>query len=253
MGPPNGNFHMPYETGVVAEWTGANAHAQNRGGLREALLVAAESAADEAGHAILRGSAPPGRVLRLHKRFETRTSPYCALGVEPVVNVGLPRLCLSGERPPLTLDDEQDVTTTVPASGTYAWHIGPSTRPFVGVVPGRKEAYALTCEAPDGAVLERLSLVVDRGQAVTLNIGCGARATTFADRRPVGGDPALPASSIAPTVNGVPVRTASAPKRKPRTRAQLLAACNRRAARMASRRKRAAARSACKRRYGKRA
>ena len=46
IGPPDGNFHMPYETGVVAEWTGANAHSQNRGGLREALLIAAGEAAE---------------------------------------------------------------------------------------------------------------------------------------------------------------------------------------------------------------
>ena len=138
MGPPDGNFHMPYETGVVAEWTGANPHAQNRGGLREALLVAAEAAADETGHAILRGSAPAGRVLRVHKRFETRTSAYCATGIEPIVDIGLPRLCLSGERPPMTLSDEQDVTTTVPAGGTYAWHIGPSTRPFVAAPAARR-------------------------------------------------------------------------------------------------------------------
>ena len=25
MGPPDGNFHMPYETGVIADWTGENA------------------------------------------------------------------------------------------------------------------------------------------------------------------------------------------------------------------------------------
>ena len=33
MGPPDGNFHMPYATGVIAEWTGENAHA---GGPRRA-------------------------------------------------------------------------------------------------------------------------------------------------------------------------------------------------------------------------
>ena len=248
MGPPDGNFHMPYETGVVAEWTGANPHAQNRGGLREALLVAAEAAADATGHAVLRGSAPAGRVLRLHKRFETRTSPFCGKGIEPVVNIGLPRICLTGEQPALTLADELDVTTTVPGGGTYEWHIGPSTRPFAAA----KEAYELTCEAPGGEILERLSLVVDRGQAVTLNIGCGARASTFADGKPVGGDPALPPPAVAPTVNGVPVRTGPAAQRKTTTRAQRLRACNRRAAKLKTAKKRKAARAACARRYGKR-
>ena len=146
MGPPDGNFHMPYETGVVAEWTGANPHAQNRGGLREALLVAAESAADATGHAVLRGAAPAGRVLRLHKRFETRTSPFCGKGIEPIVDIGLPRICLTGEQPALTLADEQDVTTTVPAAG----HTSGTSARRRARSPPRKEAYELTCEAPGG-------------------------------------------------------------------------------------------------------
>ena len=28
MGPPDGDFHMPYQTGVVDEWTGNNAHSR---------------------------------------------------------------------------------------------------------------------------------------------------------------------------------------------------------------------------------
>ena len=217
LGPPDGNFHMPYETGVVAEWTGANAHAQNRGGLREALLIAAEAAADDAGHAILRGTAPAGRVLRLHKRFETKTAAYCAQGIEPIVNIGLPRICLSGEKPPLTLADELDATTRVPAGKTFAWHIGPSTRPFVAY-PVRKEAYELTCEAPGGTVLERLSLVIDRGQTVALDIGCGAGATRFANGARVGGDPGSPPPPTAPAVNGRPVPAGAGPTRKQRLR-----------------------------------
>ena len=34
MGPADGNFHMPYATGVIAEWTGNNAAAGGRGGLQ---------------------------------------------------------------------------------------------------------------------------------------------------------------------------------------------------------------------------
>ena len=139
MGPPDGNFHMPYETGVVAEWTGQNPHSQNRGGLREGLLVAARAAAEKADHAILQGAAPAGRVLRLHKNFETLTSPFCQKGIELVLNVGLEAICLTGQKPPLALADALDMETTVPASGVYDWHIGQSTRPFVGAA-GRKEA-----------------------------------------------------------------------------------------------------------------
>ena len=261
MGPPDGNFHMPYETGVVAEWTGANPHAQNRGGLREALLIAAGAAADSGDHAVLRGAAPAGRVLRLRKRFETRTSAYCQKGIEPIVNIGLPRICLTGEKPALALADELNATTTIPAGGAYTWHIGQSTRPFVGAVPGVKEAYELTCEQPGGAVLERLSLVIDRGQAVTLNVGCGAGPTTFSNGVAVGGDPSAPPGSTAPAVNGVavPPEAARAAKPKPRKltaaqrRAKQLTACNKRAKRIKSTKGRAAARRSCTRRFARKA
>ncbi|MBA3746987.1 MAG: hypothetical protein H0W96_05770, partial [Solirubrobacterales bacterium] len=225
------------------------------GGLREALLVAAGAAAADADHAILRGTAPAGKILRLRKRFGTLTSPFCEKGVEPAVNVGLPRICLTGEKPPLTLDDELDVQTTVPAGGSYAWHIGPSTRPFVGAVAGRKEAYKLTCEAPDGSVLETLSLVIDRGQSAAVNVGCGARTTTFADGVAVGGDRSAPAASVpTPSVNGITVpalvASSTVSKTKPRTRAQKLATCNRKASKIQGAKKRKAARKSCTRRYG---
>jgi hypothetical protein len=131
MGPPGGNFHEAYETGVVDEWTGDNDHAQGRGGLREALLIAAEAAADPADHAIIRGHAPAGRVLRLRRAFDTTTSPWCAKGIEPVVDLGVAP-CLTGTQDPLTLHDQLDSTTVVPAGGAYEWHVNQSTRPFVG-------------------------------------------------------------------------------------------------------------------------
>jgi hypothetical protein len=251
MGPPDGNFHMPYETGVVAEWTGDNAHAQNRGGLREALLIAAGAAADGADHAVLQGSAPAGRVLRLHKDFQTLTSPFCAKGLELVLNVGVPALCLTGQQPPLALNDELDARTTVPADGAYAWHIGQSTRPFVGAA-GRKEAYTLTCEQPDGTVLERFSLVIDRGQSAGLNIGCAGGPSTFADGTAVGGDPNAPAGTTAPTVNGlaVPAGFAGRAATAAAQRARRLSACRKQAAKVKSAKRRKAARSSCARRFG---
>jgi hypothetical protein len=132
IGPPGGHFHEPYETGVVKEWTGDNTHSNGRGGLREALLLAAESAANPADHAVLTGTAPAGRVLRVRRAFDTTTSPYCAKGVEPVVNPGVPTVCLTGMHDPQVLHDALDSTTVVPAGGTFSWHVDPSTRPFVG-------------------------------------------------------------------------------------------------------------------------
>lgn len=131
MGPPDGGFHEPYEVGVVAEWTGDNGHSKGQGGLREALLLAAEAAASTADHAVLEGTAPAGRVLRLRKEFQTPTKETCGRGIEPILNVGLPALCLTGIKPASLIDDTMDTRTTVPAGGTFQWHIGQSTRPFV--------------------------------------------------------------------------------------------------------------------------
>lgn len=254
MGPPEGNFHMPYETGVVAEWTGRNPHAQGRGGLREGLLVAAEAAANAPDHAILRGNAPAGKVLRLRRSFQTRTSPYCEKGVEPVVNIGLPRVCLTGEKPPLVLDDVLDMTTTVPSAARYAWHVNQSTRPFVGAAGGT-EAYELTCEEPSGTVLERHWLVIGRGQDVTLNLGCGGGPTTLADGTRLASAAGTALLGSAPSVDGVgaafaPARNRAKRPRMSSSRARKLKSCTRRATRIGDERRSRRAQRSCQRRFG---
>jgi hypothetical protein len=136
MGPENGAFHMPYQTGVVDEWTGNNPKDQGRGGLREALLIAGDAAANTADHAVLRGTAPAGATLRVKRDFQTKTSKWCALGADPAVNVNTPLSellgCPGGLQDPKTLDDTVETTTTVPADGHFEWHMNQSTRPFVG-------------------------------------------------------------------------------------------------------------------------
>ena len=254
MGPPDGNFHMPYATGVIAEWTGENPHAAQRGGLREGMLLAAEAAASPADHAILRGTAPAGRVLRLKRAFQTRTSPYCEKGIEPVVTI-LPPICLTGQKPPLVLDDVLDATTLVPPSGSYAWHVNQSTRPFVGAAGGT-EAYALTCEDAAGAVLEQRTLTIARGQDVTLNVGCGAGPTTLSGGQRLG--PPLPTGGTigpAPSVDGVSAVFRAAaklakPKRASTSRARKFAACTRSATRRGGTTRARAAQRACERRFG---
>jgi len=134
LGPSDGMFHEPYQQGVVDQWEHGDT-GSNGGGLREALIIAGEAAANPADHAVISGKAPQGATLRLSKSFDTRTSPYCALGVDPVVSVtALPDAlsCPGGVQDPQTLHDTLDSTTTVPASGRFAWHINQSTRPFVG-------------------------------------------------------------------------------------------------------------------------
>ena len=130
IGPANGAFHMPYETGFVKEWTGEAAG--NGKGLQEALLIAADAAANKDDHALVdrvgtgrpRAAAAQGvrhadqRVLRGRHR--------------PGRHRRRARRLPGGEQPPQTLHDVVDTTTVVPASGRFRWHINPSTRPFVG-------------------------------------------------------------------------------------------------------------------------
>ena len=261
MGPPDGNFHMPYQTGVIAEWTGANPHSGNRGGLREGLLIAAEAAAGPADHAILRGTAPAGRTLLATKSFQTRTSPYCQKGIEPVLNVGLPVICLTGQKPPILLDDTLHATTAVPASGTYEWHVNPSTRPFVGAAGG-SEAYELRCISATGETLETRTVTIARGQDVTLNLGCGGgSATTLGDGTRLAassGDRSGGAMGPPPSVDGVraalsPVagRRLAKPRRASAARGRRFAACTRRATRIGAAARARSAQRACQRRFGR--
>jgi hypothetical protein len=143
IGPEGGKFHMPYETGVVKEWTG---HDGREGrGMRAALLVAAESAANPGDHSVVEGNATPGAVLKLSKKFDTFSSPLCTFAQgnftsspdSPVA----PLNCVApGDR--VSKPDKLEYTTVVPATGHYEWHVPPSTRPFVfrHVTPGELES-----------------------------------------------------------------------------------------------------------------
>ena len=54
----------------------------------------------------------------------------------------------------------------MPASGTYRWHVNPSSRPLVS-----GETWKMTCTA--GASTGSRQLAIDRGQQVTVNWGAG--------------------------------------------------------------------------------
>jgi hypothetical protein len=134
IGPKDGMFHMPYQQGFIDQWEHGDA-APGSGGLREALLIAGEAAANPGDHAVISGHAPPGATIRLTKVFDTKTSPYCDMGVNPVVTVTAvpePLACPGGRKDPQTLHDTLDSTTVVPDSGAFEWHVNQSTRPFVG-------------------------------------------------------------------------------------------------------------------------
>ena len=137
IGPEDGFFHMPYETGVVDEWEGTGPREGK--GMREALMLSLESAANPADHAVLEGSAPAGRVLRVRKKFQTLTSPVCAIALdEPAVDQ------CQAQGDPIAVDDFLESTMVVPSSGAFEWHVTPSTRPFVAA--RRDEVVTVTRE-----------------------------------------------------------------------------------------------------------
>jgi hypothetical protein len=130
LGPADwqgGQFHVAYPQAVVEQWTGRKSRAGK--GMRAALLTMAEAAANPADHAILKGSAPAGSVLRIKRSFTTVTGSAgseCALSDPTDVTSG----CY-GSQDAHKVPDFVESTTVVPASGQYEWHVGPSTRPFV--------------------------------------------------------------------------------------------------------------------------
>jgi hypothetical protein len=133
IGPAGGTFHMPYETAVVQQWEKGDKTGKH--GLREALLLMGDVVADTRHHAVIAGHAPAGAKLTLSRSFETLTSPYCDIGVDPVVTVATvpdQLACPGGIKDPQKLKDSVVTSTTVPASGSYEWHVNQSTRPFVG-------------------------------------------------------------------------------------------------------------------------
>jgi hypothetical protein len=115
IGP--GAFHPPFATGVVAEYLGrAPAAGAGRGGNRAAYFAMLESTANAAHHSTITGIAPPGFTLRLHKEFQTPTSPV----IQPDGTVG----------PPLFYTDVLD-STFQSWFGRFSWAVNPSTRPYV--------------------------------------------------------------------------------------------------------------------------
>jgi hypothetical protein len=114
-------FH-PAFAGTVAEYRGTTPAAGAGGGNRAAYLTALRSTVNAKRHSVIRGSAPPGAVLTLYKRFKTPTSPV---------------LDGSGEEGEVILLPEKlETSLKVGRSGRYVWHVNPSTRPLVD--PGRK-------------------------------------------------------------------------------------------------------------------
>ncbi|MGH8868572.1 MAG: M14 family metallopeptidase [Actinomycetes bacterium] len=123
IGPDN--FHPPYEDAVVGEYLGLEpAAGAGRGGNRAAYLEMADAVADPDHHATLKGSAPKGVTLRVHKEFMTATSPVW--NDDFGTDVG----------DPILFEDSLDSTFTAPG-GSFTWAVNPSTRPVVAGRLGR--------------------------------------------------------------------------------------------------------------------
>jgi hypothetical protein len=173
MGPDSthgGNFHVGFQEAVIDQWTGAQTLEGKGKGLRDALLAAGEAAADRKQFSTLRGHAPPGARLRVHKEFKTFSSDVCSLETTGYdCTDSTPREGIRSRK------DMLDYTTLVPQSGRFDWIITPSTRPFE-LKKGRTERWTLTCEDPaTGKVHEKRRITIDRGQRVVENFRCGAK------------------------------------------------------------------------------
>ena len=131
-------FHPPFAE-TVGEYVGAGAHAGK--GNREAFFLAMENAADAAKHAVISGSGPAGAQLRLRKAFVTETSPVrtLSLGAASVPAVESDP-ANQGEK--IRFVDTLDTWMKIPASGTFEWHVNPSTRPIMAEqrIPGVAES-----------------------------------------------------------------------------------------------------------------
>lgn len=117
-------FHPAYQNAVVAEYTGvAPAAGAGKGGNRAAFLDNLGNAADPGAHSTLIGSAPRGYQLKLHKTFQTPTSPV----LQPD----------GSTKPPIYVTDKLE-STYASTGGRFAWSINPSTRPYVAGRYGRQ-------------------------------------------------------------------------------------------------------------------
>jgi hypothetical protein len=208
-------FFGPFQRNVIDQYLGTGPRAH--GGVREALLRAAEAAGDPATHGVLTGFAPAGAKLRAARRSLTATSALCRDKPWRTNWGSCDRLAV-----PKLLDETVAAETTVPADGQFAWHLGPSTRPFEARA-GRTEAWTVTCEA-GGAVVGRLDVVLERGRRLAI-APCDNGRTDATLAAP---------SRRLPTVSSTPVRRAVAAARGVRVRAGCPHACRARVALVAN-------------------
>ena len=160
-------FHPAY-TEFIAEYDGRpeldrfeQPTGRTLGGLREAFTLAGETAINADSHSLIEGTAPAGRTLRITKTISYKTS-------ERPDDSGV-------QYPVQTITEPRTSTMVVPADGRFRWHVNPSKQPRD---PSPDPvAWNLTCEDGAGNVIESRKVYVDRAQAVSLQLACGAASS----------------------------------------------------------------------------
>lgn len=155
-------FHPEFGSGFVPEYDGRG----QLGGLREAYTLAGITAIDPGSHALIRGTAPAGRTLRIARTISYTTSARA--NDDGIVH------------PQETISEPRSSALVVPASGQFEWHVDPSSQPR----SGETTPWRLTCEDGAGRVLETRDVSVARAQAVSLDLRCGAAAPAPASAAP---------------------------------------------------------------------
>ncbi|PZF82673.1 M14 family zinc carboxypeptidase [Jiangella anatolica] len=132
---------------------------------RDAMLTMLETAADPDQYAVIEGQGPKGAVLRVTKAFDMYTSPY----LQP-----------DGATRPSSFTTTLGSDLTIESrNGKFEWAVNPSYRPIPayqedgvhGFQTGfYEEPWILTCERPDGTVLQTVEVNVDLGESVTVDL-----------------------------------------------------------------------------------
>ncbi|MPZ95116.1 MAG: hypothetical protein GEU96_09430 [Propionibacteriales bacterium] len=152
---PDEGVERTFETQVVDTYAGH----------RAAMLEAFENTADPDQHATIRGKAPKNAVLRVSRSFDMYTHPYA----QPD----------GSTRPssfPTTLTSDLEVSNK---NGKFRWAVNPSERPIPPYqhdgVHGNQtgfytEPWILTCERPDGTVVQEQPVNIDLGETTTVDL-----------------------------------------------------------------------------------
>jgi len=152
---PDRGVARTFETQVL------DTYPEHRLAMTEGLL----NTADPSHHATITGKAPKDAVLRIQRSFEMYTQPF--------------------EQPDGTVRPQAFTTTHTSEmemphpNGKFSWAVNPSFLPIApyqaeGIEPHQTgfvdEQWILTCERPDGTVLQTVPVSVDLGESVEVDL-----------------------------------------------------------------------------------